>query len=54
MRLMKSLERTGGSLDALFNNGAYGLPSAVEDLPRDALRAFSRQISLDTMTLPGG
>lgn len=34
------LERTGGTLDALFNNGAYGIPGAVEDLPRDALRAI--------------
>lgn len=33
------LARTGGTLDALFNNGAYGLPGAVEDLSRDALRA---------------
>jgi NAD(P)-dependent dehydrogenase (short-subunit alcohol dehydrogenase family) len=33
------LHRTGGRLDALFNNGAYGLPGAVEDLSRDALRA---------------
>ncbi|TNF36656.1 MAG: SDR family oxidoreductase [Gammaproteobacteria bacterium] len=33
------LVRTGGTLDALFNNGAYGLPGAVEDLSRDALRA---------------
>ncbi len=33
------LRRTGGTLDALFNNGAYGLPGAVEDLSRDALRA---------------
>ncbi len=33
------LQRTGGTLDALFNNGAYGLPGAVEDLSRDALRA---------------
>ena len=30
--------RTGGKLDALFNNGAYALPGAVEDVPRDALR----------------
>ncbi len=30
---------TGGTLDALFNNGAYGIPGAVEDLPTDALRA---------------
>ena len=29
---------TGNKLDALFNNGAYALPGAVEDLPRDALR----------------
>ena len=32
------LERTGGTLDALFNNGAYGQPGAVEDLSRDVLR----------------
>ncbi len=30
--------RTGGTLDALFNNGAFGLPGAAEDLPTDALR----------------
>ena len=28
-----------GRLRALFNNGAFGLPGAVEDLSRDALRA---------------
>ena len=33
------LEKTGGRLYALFNNGAYGQPGAVEDLSRDALRA---------------
>ena len=33
------LQITGGRLDALFNNGAFGLPGAVEDLSRDALRA---------------
>jgi NAD(P)-dependent dehydrogenase (short-subunit alcohol dehydrogenase family) len=32
------LERTGGTLDSLFNNGAFGLPGAVEDLSRDAIR----------------
>ena len=32
--------RTGGTLDALFNNGAFGCPGAVEDLPTDALRAI--------------
>jgi NAD(P)-dependent dehydrogenase (short-subunit alcohol dehydrogenase family) len=32
------LERTGGRLDALFNNGGYAQPGAVEDLPVEALR----------------
>ncbi|PBB88405.1 MULTISPECIES: SDR family oxidoreductase [unclassified Mesorhizobium] len=32
------LERTGGTLGALFNNGAYAQPGAVEDLPVEALR----------------
>jgi NAD(P)-dependent dehydrogenase (short-subunit alcohol dehydrogenase family) len=32
------LARSGGRLDALFNNGAYGQPGAVEDLTREALR----------------
>lgn len=32
------LERTGGTLDALYNNGAYAIPGAIEDLPTDALR----------------
>lgn len=32
------LERTGGSLDALFNNGAFGQPGAVEDLSREVMR----------------
>lgn len=32
------LERTGGTLDALFNNAGFGLPGAVEDLPTDGLR----------------
>lgn len=32
------LERTGGTLDALFNNGAYAQAGAVEDLPVEALR----------------
>lgn len=30
--------RTGGRIDALFNNGAYGQPGAVEDLSVDVLR----------------
>jgi NAD(P)-dependent dehydrogenase (short-subunit alcohol dehydrogenase family) len=32
------MDRTNGTLDALFNNGAYGQPGAVEDLSRDVLR----------------
>ncbi|MFO1423163.1 MAG: SDR family oxidoreductase [Candidatus Competibacteraceae bacterium] len=36
--VMEILARTGGRLDALFNNGAYGQPGAVEDLTRAALR----------------
>lgn len=32
------LASTNGRLDALINNGAYGLPGAVEDLSREALR----------------
>jgi NAD(P)-dependent dehydrogenase (short-subunit alcohol dehydrogenase family) len=32
------LEKTGGELYALFNNGAYGQPGACEDLSRDAIR----------------
>lgn len=38
--VIEALERTGGTLDALFNNGAYAVPGAVEDLPRAALRAI--------------
>jgi NAD(P)-dependent dehydrogenase (short-subunit alcohol dehydrogenase family) len=38
--LAEVLATTGGTLDALFNNGAHGLPGAVEDLPRDGLRAI--------------
>ncbi|WP_170787358.1 SDR family NAD(P)-dependent oxidoreductase [Ruegeria lacuscaerulensis] len=38
--LAEVLEATGGTLDALFNNGAHGLPGAVEDLPTDGLRAI--------------
>lgn len=32
------LARTGGTLDALYNNGAHAQPGAVEDLPVEALR----------------
>lgn len=36
--LAEVLKRTGGTLDALFNNAGFGLPGLVEDLPTDALR----------------
>jgi Short-chain dehydrogenases of various substrate specificities len=32
------VQETGGTLYALFNNGAYGQPGAVEDLTRETLR----------------
>lgn len=48
---------TGGRLDALFNNGAYGQPGAVEDLSRDVLRAqfetnFFGWVELTNRVLP--
>ena len=33
------LAATGGTLDALFNNGAYAQPGALEDVRTDVLRA---------------
>ncbi|KHT48903.1 SDR family oxidoreductase [Vibrio sinaloensis] len=36
--LQAALAITGGKLDALFNNGAYGQPGALEDLPTQALK----------------
>ena len=38
--LQEVLDATGGTLDALFNNGAHAIPGAVEDLPPGALRAI--------------
>ncbi len=35
----QALDLCDGQLDALFNNGAFGLAGAVEDLSRDAIRA---------------
>lgn len=32
------IQMTDGKVDALFNNGAFGQPGAVEDLSRDVLR----------------
>lgn len=36
----EAVNRTGGRLDALFNNGAYMQLGAVEDLPTEALQAL--------------
>ena len=36
--ITRLLQETGGELYALFNNGAYGQPGALEDLSTDALR----------------
>ncbi|WP_284165994.1 SDR family NAD(P)-dependent oxidoreductase [Frigidibacter sp. SD6-1] len=36
--LEEVLARTGGTLGAVFNNGAFACPGAVEDLPTGALR----------------
>lgn len=34
-----TLSKTNGNLNAVFNNGAFACPGAVEDLPTDALRS---------------
>lgn len=36
--LSEVLTATGGTLDALYNNAAFGIPALVEDLPTTALR----------------
>ena len=36
--LGEATSRTGGTLDAVFANGAHGLPGAAEDLPTEGLR----------------
>ena len=53
----EALDRTGGRLDALFNNGAFAIPGAVEDMPREALRAIFEtnlfgQVDLANRVLP--
>lgn len=53
----EALDRTKGRLDALFNNGAFACPGAVEDLPRAALREILEvnligQIDLTNHLLP--
>lgn len=37
LALEQITEVTAGKIDALFNNGAFGLPGAVEDLSREAM-----------------
>ena len=51
------LARSGGRLDALFNNAGFGQPGAVEDLSRSALRAqfetnLFGMIELTNLVLP--
>lgn len=51
------LATTGGTLDAVFNNGAFGTPGLVEDLSREALQdIFSTnvfgQVELTNRVLP--
>ncbi|MEZ8006072.1 MAG: SDR family NAD(P)-dependent oxidoreductase [Amylibacter sp.] len=36
----ETLIRTNGTLDAVYNNGAYAIPGLVQDVPRDAYRAI--------------
>jgi NAD(P)-dependent dehydrogenase (short-subunit alcohol dehydrogenase family) len=36
----ETLKRTNGTLDALYNNGAYAIPGLVQDIPREAYRAI--------------
>lgn len=38
--LERAVDVCDGRLDAIFNNGAFGIPGCVEDLPRDALRSI--------------
>ncbi|MGR8978643.1 MAG: SDR family oxidoreductase [Gammaproteobacteria bacterium] len=37
--VLQTIDLTGGRIDALFNNGAFGQPGAVEDLTREVLRS---------------
>lgn len=53
----EAIRRTGGRLDALFNNGAFAIPGATEDLPRAAFREIFEtnlfgQIDLTNRILP--
>jgi NAD(P)-dependent dehydrogenase (short-subunit alcohol dehydrogenase family) len=51
------LQRTDREIYAVFNNGAFGLPAAVEDLSREAIRAqfetnFFGWLELTNLLLP--
>lgn len=51
------LQRSSGEIYAVFNNGAFGLPAAVEDLSREAIRAqfetnFFGWLELTNLLLP--
>lgn len=53
----EALARTGGRLGVLFNNGAFAIPGAVEDLGRPALREIFEtnlfgQVALTNRILP--
>jgi NAD(P)-dependent dehydrogenase (short-subunit alcohol dehydrogenase family) len=52
------MDRTGGRIDALFNNAGYGQVGAIEDLPRAALREqfeanLFGAIELTNLVIPG-
>ena len=38
--VQEAVKRTGGTLEAVFNNGAYAIPGALEDVPVEAMRAI--------------
>lgn len=53
----EALDRTGGRIEALVNNGAFAIPGATEDLPRAALRSIFEtnlfgQLDLTNRLLP--
>ncbi|MFK5985856.1 MAG: SDR family NAD(P)-dependent oxidoreductase [Pseudomonadota bacterium] len=45
------LQKTNGSIDILFNNGAYGQPGATEDLSREVMREQFETNLFGTMEL---
>ena len=40
--LARVFEATGGTLDAVFHNGAYAIPAPLEDVPAEAMEAIFR------------